>query len=847
MKPASARPAIALLAALLASAPGAPCRAQEGAKAHIAVSRLSNETGTASYDAACQAVTDTLLLTLRELGSYEVQAAEPRARGDEGLRAMAEERRLDFVMYGRMSQAAGGGIACSLSVYDRAKGKTTLSKQASAAGALDVFDAADQLAVSVLESLTGSHIGFGSIRLRNGGEKGAYSVLVDGYPAGRDLAGVDKVLNGRRTVAIVQRRMLGDREIAKASVTVREGETATFDFSLPYLMPDEQAEVEGLKSAIASLWGDARAAARTEASIAELAALLADVSYCPRLSSLKDEAVQLQGEWALRKTRLAVEAGAWEPDPALLDEGGTVYAGAKKYPNPKRSRDSFEESAQLESTLLELAAGKALAAGDAESAGAFFEKALVLASRYQGGKRLTDFAFAVTTLKELSGSGGDFKAQRDLKAVFGPWMRAGQRFYELRPKVEAGEILALVGTDFGTPLAVEDGEAAEAPLGLEAALAAKVLSVRPKGATPLELSASPGSRLLLARDGFAAFGKPLSASAANAQGRGLLNLTSVPPGVSVVVDEGDPVQTPVSLELAPGSHSIQPQGGLINQLYYLDQPKQWVSVPASGEMDLSIKMEAGRSQIVLKLAPPGYKVSVNGEAKGITPLEPFDVAAGVYSVNFEKDGDAPHGFMAVAMPDSPGVIAWGERFTNPIQLERRAIKLDGKPDSWGEIQPLYESQYSTYFLSEAGYGVQRVYACRDDKYFYWRLDFFKDNPLYRLPLKTANGVATQLDLENYEPRKNLNLNLTRNKQRSETRSSMGIWDDVKRSFTTLSQDGAFATKESPSMFVGRIELARLAKYAKGPARLVCRLAEIASDGQWMHQTSTMAGWVDITK
>ena len=84
-------------------------------------------------------------------------------------------------------------------MFDRAKGKTTLSQSRKAAGVLDVFDAADALVVSVLESMTGSHIGFGSLTLTNTGEKGSYRGAGGRDPVGNDLASLERVLNGNDT------------------------------------------------------------------------------------------------------------------------------------------------------------------------------------------------------------------------------------------------------------------------------------------------------------------------------------------------------------------------------------------------------------------------------------------------------------------------------------------------------------------------------------------------------------------------------------------------------------------------------------------------------------------------
>lgn len=79
-------------------------------KARVAVVRFSNDTGSPSYDAACKAATDTLTMTLRQLGRYQVQSFDEANSTAEGLRTMAEAQQLDFIMYGTISQKAGTGL-----------------------------------------------------------------------------------------------------------------------------------------------------------------------------------------------------------------------------------------------------------------------------------------------------------------------------------------------------------------------------------------------------------------------------------------------------------------------------------------------------------------------------------------------------------------------------------------------------------------------------------------------------------------------------------------------------------------------------------------------------------------
>jgi len=417
---------------------------QAAAKPHVAIGGFSNQTGVSSYDAACKAVSDTLLLAFEQLGRYTTQSLTLADRSEDGLRAFAEKDDLDFVVYGTMTKKAAG-IICDLSVFDRAKGKVTLSRTGKALGVLDIFDATDDLVVAVMESMTGAHIGFGSATLTNKGEPGSYAVSVDGYPVGENLQSLDKLLIGRHTVRITQKRMLGEREIAKADIAVTEGGTVNVPFAVPLLMDDEKAKLDGLKSAIQAGWTEIGKATEVDGALVQLATLFADVSYSPRLSAQKDQAVQLGGEWALRKCRAGIEGSAWNPSLALLDAGGSVYQGAGNYPDPAKIRESFEEDAQLVALLFELAGGKALGDGDFAKASTSFGNALMLSTRYLNGARMTDYAYALTMIQELQ-SGASLSKVR---AVFGPWIDAAKRFYAIEDQVRSGTSISWRATFLG--------------------------------------------------------------------------------------------------------------------------------------------------------------------------------------------------------------------------------------------------------------------------------------------------------------------------------------------------------------------------------------------------------------
>ena len=82
-------------------------------------------------------------------------------------------------------------------------------------------------------------------------------------------------------------------------------------------------------------------------------------------------------------------------------------------------------------------------------------------------------------------------------------------------------------------------------------------------------------------------------------------------------------------------------------------------------------------------------------------------------------------FTILAPAGETAFLVMGRQKESAVVLERRTIKLDGKPDSWEGIEPSFQTETGS-FLGARGNGVQRIYVCRDDRYFYWRIDFFEE-------------------------------------------------------------------------------------------------------------------------
>lgn len=474
-------------------------------QAHVAVLPIVNDTGVASYDAACATVTDTLTLTLRLLGRYDVVSVDDKAfdSSDAALAARASNQNVDYFIHGSIGLSASKDVTCHLEVYDRAKGRSTLKREA-ISDLLGLFDASDSLVAQVVGDMTGIHIGFGSISLTRAGEAGSYTAYIDGIRLGDDLASIDHVLNGKRDLRIVQRRMLGEFELAHETIDVAEGQTRSLAFSVPYLLPEEREKIESLQASIDAALTDPKAGAILEGKFAEEDSLLADLSYSPKLARYKDIAREQRSRWTIEQNRVAIESSAWAPASALVDALLPLYVSAGEYPDPSIIRSGCEGNARLLATLFELDAGKRIGEGD--YAGALEDYNSILAfARLLPPERLSEYAGAATYLSSVLRS-----SSRDLssvEAVFGSRIEAGRRFAAMKKSIAFKKSHIVLGTDLGLELKAGQAAYAAPPLLVGRDLPADS-GILPLGFAPERAVAlgKDANDFVLIEDGYKGFG-----------------------------------------------------------------------------------------------------------------------------------------------------------------------------------------------------------------------------------------------------------------------------------------------------------------------------------------------------
>jgi hypothetical protein len=134
--------------------------------------------------------------------------------------------------------------------------------------------------------------------------------------------------------------------------------------------------------------------------------------------------------------------------------------------------------------------------------------------------------------------------------------------------------------------------------------------------------------LLALASGGAMLGRWYLVPSASAEAPGILTVETTPAGAAVLIDDRPRGVTPLTLELAPGSHVLRvvgdgdprvipltiTAGGTVSQV--IDLPK---AGPQSGRLAISSD-------------PPGARLTVDGEVRGVTPAMLEGLLPGVHLV-----------------------------------------------------------------------------------------------------------------------------------------------------------------------------------------------------------------------
>jgi hypothetical protein len=209
----------------------------------------------------------------------------------------------DFLIYGSVEDL-DGITRIDLTVFSRAADAVTQSYQRDISSAFELFDAAEEAAVELLEALSGTTIRFGTVTVRNDRSEGAYYLVIDG----QELPGgpaETRVLIGARRVQVVQNRMIERYILFDQTFQVEEGASVTVDVSIPRLTTMERRVLLETEEQITTLWDDPDATPQVVRLFDRLELLLDEVSYSPELAEEREEYRTLRSEFET----LALERG----------------------------------------------------------------------------------------------------------------------------------------------------------------------------------------------------------------------------------------------------------------------------------------------------------------------------------------------------------------------------------------------------------------------------------------------------------------------------------------------------------------------------------------------------------
>ena len=232
----------------------------------------------------------TAELNLKMLNKYKIIPVEKDTDNvtELWLKKCSDDNSLDNILFGSCSFAADGTISFTMSVFSRKVGKITLTRGETAENIFEIFDASDRLVLSLLEAFSGTHMGFGSVRLHNNGSKGNFSVYIDGIFAGSNIEEIPKILIGNRKIAVKQNRMLGEYTVREDVITVSEGLDTGFEYSIPPLLEKEIKAIGKHEKFIDSNWTDLKRKNRVSKAFRNLDKLLADSSYSSEVAAKKN-------------------------------------------------------------------------------------------------------------------------------------------------------------------------------------------------------------------------------------------------------------------------------------------------------------------------------------------------------------------------------------------------------------------------------------------------------------------------------------------------------------------------------------------------------------------------------
>lgn len=227
----------------------------------------------------------------------------------------------------------------------------------------------------------------------------------------------------------------------------------------------------------------------------------------------------------------------------------------------------------------------------------------------------------------------------------------------------------------------------------------------------------------------------------------------------------------------------------------------------------SLPAENGLATLSLSGLPSSLTLLLDGIEIPDFTQGVFDVSPGVHTIAYRQGRAETHFPLSIASGTS-NALEW----IYPA-LRRAKVSFTKSKDGWKDIDPVFEARVPVPFMGDDSYGLKRFYICRDDKYLYWRADFFGKNPLKSLPPESRLGICAGVNIHGAYEKNPLDVYImTENVLKG--RKTFFYSQHSNHDFSRMSNIDPVAAHDGDDWFEARIRLSSFLRSCKRPFYMV---------------------------
>lgn len=292
----------------------------------VSVLTVINREKNANLDVLCSTITRTIRFTLSLMDKHRVIKDDyALASADQiEVREYAENNGIDNVIFGEMLKDDASNVVINMSVYDRFEDRVTITEKAIAESIFDIFNAADELVIALLEGFSGVHVAYGTIRIVNRGEDGSFTIYINNEPAGENAFSIAKVFIGNYRLRIVQDRLFVPYELFNDDIRMKEDAIYQVPISIPYLTEKEANEFHRIDRIVQRNWHSSEGENLVTSAFAEALSKVEGLSSCTGFVDMHKKYERWQKSFMMRQAKkpapkgrsidLSQQKTVWESD-----------------------------------------------------------------------------------------------------------------------------------------------------------------------------------------------------------------------------------------------------------------------------------------------------------------------------------------------------------------------------------------------------------------------------------------------------------------------------------------------------------------------------------------------------